>query len=305
MSDATTTRRDVPSVDDSPPGESDSAGVPGVPDVTVTPEDAPRSRDLPSAEAVLRFFRDNLGLGEDPPGSNCNFISHWYGVGCAPWCAMTVSRAFGEAGFGSVDEVIVPGVATTSVHGWAFVPFMAQDFLNAGRYDRNPQPGDVVIFDFGDGQGQAHVGVVEEVLDDDTVITLEGNAGNQLVRLRRSMSIVDGFGHPPYGSGGAAPGGGGGGGGRSEPLLKKGSAGDAVGRLQELLDGAGLPQPGDTFKIFGEATLKAVKDFQRSRGLDDDGEVGPLTWGALKTGSGESEPEPGPGDVSSDSPSTI
>ena len=212
---------------------------------------------------------------------------------------MTVSRALGEAGFGTVDEVVVPGVATTSVHGWAYVPFMANDFLNAGRYDRNPKPGDIVIFDFGDGEGQAHVGVVESVLDDDTVITLEGNAGNQLKRLRRSMGIIDGFGHPPYGSG-PGPVGPSGGGGGGRPLLKRGSAGDAVGRLQELLDGFGFAQPGDTFKIFGDATHTAVQDFQRSKGLDDDGEVGPLTWGALGPGPGSDA-----GSVSSDSPSTI
>ena len=35
--------------------------------------------------------------------------------------------------------------------------------------------------------------------------------------------------------------------------------------------------------IFGAKTLAAVRAFQRSRGLQVDGVVGPLTWGRLFT----------------------
>ncbi len=54
---------------------------------------------------------------------------------------------------------------------------------------------------------------------------------------------------------------------------------DAVKELQELLDadGFGLGVDG----LFGRNTEAAVKRFQREQGLDDDGVVGSLTWGAL------------------------
>jgi hypothetical protein len=54
---------------------------------------------------------------------------------------------------------------------------------------------------------------------------------------------------------------------------------DEVMELQELLNAKGIAVVIDGF--FGQATEMAVKQFQRSRGLDDDGIVGPLTWAGL------------------------
>ena len=59
------------------------------------------------------------------------------------------------------------------------------------------------------------------------------------------------------------------------PLIKKGNRGKAVKILQILL--GGLEVDGS----FGPKTLEAVKAFQKKKGLQQDGEVGPLTWHAL------------------------
>ena len=59
------------------------------------------------------------------------------------------------------------------------------------------------------------------------------------------------------------------------PLIKKGSRGKAVKILQIML--GGLEVDGS----FGWKTLNAVVKFQKKRGLEPDGEVGPLTWHAL------------------------
>lgn len=61
----------------------------------------------------------------------------------------------------------------------------------------------------------------------------------------------------------------------TDPVLRKGSKGDDVRRLQTLL---GIKADGD----FGPATEKAVKAFQSARGLGSDGVVGLYTWRALK-----------------------
>ena len=65
------------------------------------------------------------------------------------------------------------------------------------------------------------------------------------------------------------------------PLLTEGSTGDAVRRLQAALKSAGF-DPGTTDGDFGPRTTAAVGAFQRSKGLDADGVVGPQTAAALK-----------------------
>ena len=57
------------------------------------------------------------------------------------------------------------------------------------------------------------------------------------------------------------------------PILRYGDTGKAVKMWQMVL---GLTQDGE----FGKDTLAATLQFQRASDLEDDGEVGPLTWGA-------------------------
>ncbi len=68
------------------------------------------------------------------------------------------------------------------------------------------------------------------------------------------------------------------------PVLRRGSRGDAVVALQELLRKRGfmLGIDGD----FGAGTEVAVAAFQRDRGLDVDGVVGRATWTALDAAGG-------------------
>ena len=66
------------------------------------------------------------------------------------------------------------------------------------------------------------------------------------------------------------------------PTLKKGSAGECVKELQELLIKVGYScgKYGSDGK-FGDGTLEAVKAFQADRGLVVDGIVGVNTWKKL------------------------
>ena len=64
------------------------------------------------------------------------------------------------------------------------------------------------------------------------------------------------------------------------PLLKMGSSGDSVKRLQRKLAAAGFT-PGKIDGVFGPQTKAAVLAFQKSRGLVQDGIVGVKTWTAL------------------------
>lgn len=66
----------------------------------------------------------------------------------------------------------------------------------------------------------------------------------------------------------------------TQPMLRTGSRGDAVRKLQEMLNAKGYTC-GSVDGIFGSKTYAAVLAFQKANGLAADGIVGSLTWGKL------------------------
>lgn len=67
-----------------------------------------------------------------------------------------------------------------------------------------------------------------------------------------------------------------------ENYLREGSTGTKVKELQQLLKAHGL-NPGPIDGAFGAGTKQAVISFQKYKGLDADGIVGPKTWEALRS----------------------
>jgi predicted chitinase len=65
-------------------------------------------------------------------------------------------------------------------------------------------------------------------------------------------------------------------------ILKKGSSGDDVAKLQRQLTGLGF-DPGPADGVFGAATRAAVTAFQMSKQLSADGIAGPETLAAIQT----------------------
>lgn len=245
---------------------------------------------MATAQGVLDFFRRHDGLGESPPNSNCNWITNWYGMGCVPWCAITVSRALAEAGFGNAEDVQVPGVARTTRRGWAYCPYIRRNFMDAGRWisDRNAgQPGDLVIFDWsGDGVGD-HIGVVETRLSDGTYLCREANTSSNLLhQRRRSQNVIMGFCRPPYdGMGGPAPAPPPSGGHPGWPgrylRYPPVTVGEDVRTWQRRMADRGWRIVVDG--AFGPASREVAFGFQREKGLEVDGIVGRQTWDAAWT----------------------
>lgn len=197
----------LPPVDRNPPDEDDSAGPPPGPLVTLR-RGLRRFLRLATLavgdpQAALQFYRDNDGLGESPPGSNCNWITHWFGLGCVAWCCETVSRALNVA-FGDPDVWQVPGIPGDYRHGFAYVPSLVNAFRRAGLYEEDHasqgrpatiRPGDPVsLF------GQSHTGLAEADLGDGTFLTREGNYSNVIGQHRRSRADLDGVCHVPWGT---------------------------------------------------------------------------------------------------------
>src|SRR2546421_7209151 len=66
------------------------------------------------------------------------------------------------------------------------------------------------------------------------------------------------------------------------PIFKQGSSGPAIQDLQQKLKNLGFDPKGVDGK-FGPGTLAAVIAFQKSKGLESDGMVGPATMAALQS----------------------
>jgi hypothetical protein len=140
----------------------------------------------PGGAGVLAAVQREVGVAEQPPGSNdspriAQYRQATAGSGVGPWCAYFTSWAAREAGmplgetgqgFGSVD----------ALYAWA---------QRAGRAVPNgpgvaPRPGDLVVWD-------EHIGVVEAVLPDGSVLTIEGNSSDQVARRTRAAGSALGY----------------------------------------------------------------------------------------------------------------
>ncbi len=66
----------------------------------------------------------------------------------------------------------------------------------------------------------------------------------------------------------------------AQPVIRKGSKGDAVSTAQTNLNLRGY-EVGNVDGIFGAKTDRAVRWYQGDRGLTVDGTIGPRTWARL------------------------
>ncbi len=82
--------------------------------------------------------------------------------------------------------------------------------------------------------------------------------------------------------------------GGSGPVLRQGARGTPVTQLQKRLNQLGF-NVGTADGVFGPKTLAAVKAFQKSRGLAQDGVVGPKTWTKLGIHASGTVTNPGTG----------
>jgi hypothetical protein len=248
-----------------------------------------------TAQQALDLARQHIGYVEGPRNNETKFGA-WSGYNFQPWCGSFVNWIFHNTGTGGEPSVV-------------WTPGGAASYKSKGRLiSRNSgdvRPGDVIFFDWGGSQNTGatdHVGLVEAVLPDGRIQTIEGNtsptdAGSQsngggVYRRIRPRGVVVGFGRPNYAADNNNP---------YNPssnvdwgklrkfiaaalqnelkavgTLQKGSRGPQVVALQKalnLISGAALVEDGD----FGNSTHAAVVAFQKFFKLASDGVVGPQT----------------------------
>ncbi len=117
-------------------------------------------------EEILRVAGSQVGTLER--GHNRGGATKYqqaFGRGPEPWCADFVSWVYSQAG----KDTNAP-----------YCPTFVQQLKRQGRWKghANPEPGDLVFFDW-DGDGSPdHVGIVKSVNGDGTITTIEGNTTN-------------------------------------------------------------------------------------------------------------------------------
>jgi CHAP domain len=138
------------------------------------------------SSAMTLIAGAEVGQAEQPPGSNdsariAQYRTATVGSGVGPWCAYFVSWVSRQAGmplgdhgegFGSVDQL----------YAWA---------QRSGRAVPNgpgvvPRPGDLIVWD-------EHIGIVEQVLPDGKIQTLEGNSSDRVSRNVHDFSDALGY----------------------------------------------------------------------------------------------------------------
>ena len=218
------------------------------------------------------------------------------------WCDVFVDWCFFKA-FGKTEGQLMQ---YQSGPLGAACPYSAGYYKARGKYDREPRVGDQVFYQQ-DGQ-LVHTGIVVGVAES-TITTVEGNAGNRVVKRTRlrADSYIDGYGHPDYGDGavpaepvkawqswlGVRPDGDYGPDTRAAAVaralrglakmhaLRRGDVGEAVQVLQGRLYALGY-DPQGLDGSFGPGTETALRAYQRrTDGLEDDGRAGPATMAAL------------------------
>lgn len=195
------------------------------------------------------------------------------------WCAGTVSAAAQACG------------ATDIIPTECSCPRMITKAKSMGIWVENdahkPTAGDIILYDWDDsGRGDNvnnpdHVGVVEKV-SVSTITVIEGNYSNAVKRrnLQVNGRYIRGYIVPKFDAEAQV---------EQEVKtaakvglyeLKKGAEGEDVRALQILLNGRGY-SCGSADGDFGSRTDKAVRNYQKAKGLGVDGIVGPATWSSL------------------------
>ena len=265
-----------------------------------------------SLEAIVEIAKKEVGTIEGPKDNETKY-GKWTGANFLPWCQSFVSWCAFTSG---LDPKKYPKSASTV----AAADFFKKNNRWADARNDDPTPGDWIYFDFpDDGVNRiSHVGLCVKNNGNGTIQVIEGNTsgtakgdqrnGGMCVEKTRAyvkdnklklMNAVVGWGRPVYageenvpllskvGSSDApsAPA------KAAKPAapkpavakpaaaftpLKKGSKGSGVKNVQTLLK---LKADGD----FGPGTEKAVKAFQKSKGLAETGIVDVITFKAMKS----------------------
>jgi len=140
-------------------------------------------------QAALSLAETQIGIKEQPAGSNQCKYCDWYGM-VGPWCAIFTTWCYETTGGGSPSF--------QRGERYAYVPYIVSDARN-GRYGLsvtgNPAGGDLVAYDWDRNGEYDHVGLFEEWVSGHEFTAIEGNTstsnnsnGGEVMRRTRDVN---------------------------------------------------------------------------------------------------------------------
>lgn len=213
-----------------------------------------------SAAGMLSKARSQLGYQERV--GNRTKYGAWYGLDGEAWCDMFISWVAAYSGNAS------------AVGKFSYTPAHAQWFIDHGRWGHTPRVGAIVFYIWPGMSRISHVGIVESVRSDGSIVAIEGNTnslglsrtGGGVYRVVRRSHIA-GYGYPAYSTTSSS------GGTPSGTLVVDGDFGPAT--IRALQKAIGTKVDG----ILGSGTKRAL---QRFLGVTADGIIGKVTVSALQ-----------------------
>jgi len=226
-----------------------------------------------SRQSILDTASAENGTKESPPGSNKNKYGEWYGLNGVKWCAIFVSWVYDHAGH--------PLEHVDTVKGYQSCQSGFNYWKRNNRITKDPQPGDIVLYDWGGDGVCDHTGIFVKWLDANKTgfEAWEGNTekgndsdGGKVMLRERKKSLVRAFVSPKALNDPAPP--------QDDEVLQKGDTGSDVTVLQKLLHDLDFAITVDG--IFGSETENIIKEFQQKHSLPVTGVASPELLGAIQ-----------------------
>lgn len=226
-----------------------------------------------SREKIIEVAAAQNGIKESPAGSNKTKFGEWYGLDGVKWCAIFVSYVYDHAGH-HMETIDTANGYQSCQSGYNY-------WKRNNRFTQSPQPGDIVLYDWGGDGVCDHTGIFVKWLDaaHTAFQAWEGNTslgnnsdGGQVMLRERKKSLVRAF-VTPKALNDLTP-------ATSDDTIKKGDSGSDVATLQKMLFDLGFTITVDG--IFGNETEGVVKAFQQKYGLQQTGIVSPEVYGAIQ-----------------------
>lgn len=146
---------------------------------------------------IIEIAKAEVGYKETPTGSNLNKYGEWFGKNGVAWCGAFVSWVYFQAGYKWPKQM-------DSSKGIIWVPVVlirARQFPQLYKRTFDPQPGDLIIFDWNADKKEDHIGIfVNWIIKGKTFTTIEGNTargndsnGGQVQQRERKIEHVVSF----------------------------------------------------------------------------------------------------------------